>query len=141
MKYSTLGKLSIIGDLNARTGSCDDFVIPTTLFENYISSFDVDCIDVGMRHSDDTICNASGIKLLDICKSTDLRIVNRRIGDESGRYTFLVNTGKSVIDHAIVSCTLFPIIQYFIVHEYFSCSAHAPIQVTFNINCDITHCK
>ena len=82
MKYSTLGKLSIIGDLNARTGSCDDFVIPTTLFENYISSFDVDCIDVGMRHSDDTICNASGIKLLDICKSTDLRIVNGHIEED-----------------------------------------------------------
>jgi len=29
-------------------------------------SFDVDCIDGGIRHSADTICNASGIKLLDI---------------------------------------------------------------------------
>ena len=62
--------MSIFGDLNARTGSCDDFAIPTTIFENYISSiddsFDVDCIDVGIRHSDDTIVNASGIKLLDI---------------------------------------------------------------------------
>ena len=36
-------------------------------FENYIDdSFDVDCIDVGIRHSDDTIVNDSGIKLLDI---------------------------------------------------------------------------
>ena len=89
--------------------------------------------------SDDTICNASGIKLLYICKNTDVRIVNGRIGDESGRYTFLANTGTSVIDYAIVSCTLFPIIENVIVHEYFSCSANAPIQVTFNINCDITH--
>ena len=50
MKYSTLGKVSIYGNLNERTGSCDDFAIPTTIFENYISSigdsFDVDCIDV-----------------------------------------------------------------------------------------------
>jgi len=65
--------------------------------------------------SDDTSCNASCIKLLDICKSSNLRIVNSRIGDESGRYTFIANTGKSVIDYAIVSCTLFPII----VHTYF----------------------
>jgi len=84
-------------------------------FENYISSiddsFDVDCIDVGIRHSDDTIVNASGIKLLDICKSTDLRIVNGRIGDEGGRYTYLANTGKNVNDYAIVSCTLFAITE------------------------------
>ena len=50
MKYSSLGKVSIYGNLNERTGSCDDFTIPTTIFENYISSiddsFDVDCIDV-----------------------------------------------------------------------------------------------
>ena len=89
--------------------------------------------------SDDTSCNASCIKLLDICKSSNLRIVNSRIGDESGRYTFIANTGKSVIEYAIVSCTLFPIIENVIVHEYFSCSGHAPIQVTFNINCDFTH--
>ena len=82
---------------------------------------------------------SSGIKLLDICKSSNLRIVNSRIGDESGRYTFIANTGTSVIDYAIVSCTLFPIIENVIVHEYFSCSANAPIQVTFNINCDIIH--
>ena len=69
--------------------------------------------------SDDTSCNASGIKLLDICKRTDLTIVNGRIGDESGRYTFLANTGTSVIDYAIVSCTLFPIIENLIVHTYF----------------------
>jgi len=46
--------------MDAQTGSCDDFAIPTTIFENYISSiddsFDVDCIDVGIRHSDDTTC-------------------------------------------------------------------------------------
>ena len=62
--------------------------------------------------SDDTICNASCIKLLYICKNTDVRIVNGRIGDESGRYTFLANTGKNVIDYAIVSCTLFLIIEH-----------------------------
>ena len=58
--------MSIFADLNTRTGSCDDFAIPTTIFENYISSIDdsvyVACIDVGIRHSDDTIWNASGIK-------------------------------------------------------------------------------
>jgi len=34
-----------------------DFAIPTTIFENCISSiddsFDVDCFDVGVRHSDE----------------------------------------------------------------------------------------
>ena len=46
MKYSTLGKVSIYGNLNERTGSCDDFTIPSTIFENCISSFD-DSVDVG----------------------------------------------------------------------------------------------
>ena len=33
MNYSTLGKVSIYGNLNERTGSCDDFTIPITIFE------------------------------------------------------------------------------------------------------------
>ena len=52
------------------------------------------------RVSMDAVCNSSGIKLLDICHSTGLRIVNGRIGSDAGigHFTFMSSTGESLID-------------------------------------------
>ena len=93
-KYSTYGKIGIMGDLNARCGTNDDFILETDVFEKYIpfidNSNDEEIISINNRSSLDKICNASGVKLLDICKSTDIRIVNGRIGDD-------LNIGNSLI--------------------------------------------
>ena len=53
----------------------------------------------------DTECNSSGIKLLDICHSTHLRIVNGRIGSDAGisHFAYMSSTGESLIDYVIMS--------------------------------------
>ena len=50
------------------------------------------------RASIDVRHNNHGIKLLDLCIATGLRIVNGRLGN-SNNYTFLSHNGCSVIDY------------------------------------------
>ena len=79
---------------------------------------------------------SSGIKLLDICHSTDLRIVNGRIGSDAGigHFTYMSPTGESLIDYAIMSQDIFHISHEFVVHELYSCSPHVPIQINLGVN-------
>ena len=65
------------------------------------------------RATMDNICNLSGLKLLDICLSSDLKIVNGRIGNDAGigRYTFMSSQSPSLIDYVLASYALFPIIN------------------------------
>ena len=105
-KYSEAGSVSVIGDLNARTSTNDDFAQSSDDYINFLPTLNDDDFvidDFQNRCSEDKICNSSGQKLLDICKSTDLRIINGRVGDDRGvgRLTFLSSTGKSLIDYAI----------------------------------------
>ena len=75
------------------------------------------------------------MKLLDICHSTDLRIVNGRIGSDAriGHYTYMSPTRESLIDYAILSQDIFHILQDFGVHEMYSCSPHVPIQINLGV--------
>ena len=70
--------------------------------------------------------------------STDLRIVNGRLGYDAniGNFTFLSNLGKSVIDYAILSQDLFPLVSNFIVHDLHTFSHHKPVQLNFNFKCN-----
>ena len=89
-KYSQLGKVSIIGDLNSRCGHKSDIIINTDDYDRFIPVIDshVDenlTFNLPERFSQDNVCNSSGQKLLDLCHSSDLRIVNGRIGDDAHR--------------------------------------------------------
>ncbi|MEW8546112.1 MAG: endonuclease/exonuclease/phosphatase family protein, partial [Candidatus Thiodiazotropha sp.] len=88
-KYSSVGKISIIGDLNARCGMRSDIIYDSNVFDKYINTVDSSDtsnhrFELPERFSMDKICNSSGIKLLDICTSTDIKIVNGRMGDDAG---------------------------------------------------------
>ena len=58
---------------------------------------------VGRRHSLDTKIDPFGIRLLQICRDTCLRIMNGRLGNEAGTgsFTFLSAQGRSVIDYVL----------------------------------------
>ena len=143
-KYSDVGKVILMGDLNARTASRNDFDPQSDSFEHYIPSIDTyldECsIDIDERFSEDTVVNSSGLKLLDICKCSDLRVVNGRVGEDRGigAFTFLASTGKSAIDYALAQHSLFPSISNFIVHDMFSCSSHVPIQLNIKATYTVT---
>ena len=140
-QYSSIGKIGIIGDLNARCGNRSDIIQNSKDFEKYIHVIDANDVPTRSvllpeRVSMDTVCNSSGIKLLDICHSTDLRIVNGRIGSDAGigHFTYMSPTGESLIDYAIMSQDIFHILHEFVVHELYSCSPHVPIQINLGVN-------
>ena len=75
-----------MGDWNSRVGSRNDFV-NFDLFNEYIDEDDYlpDCPSV--RASFDSTCNSQGMRLLGLCKSMSLRIVNGRL--DKGEYTYI----------------------------------------------------
>jgi hypothetical protein len=78
--YSELGSVFVTGDLNSRTSNKCDFIVYDSI-NTVLDDFDYIPDHSSVRASIDTIHNNHGIKLLDLCKSTTLRIVNGRIGD------------------------------------------------------------
>ena len=88
----------------------------------------MDTVTNASGNSMDTVTNASGNRLIELCLSFDLRIVYGRIG-ECGQFTNIIAYGKSLIDYALASVDLFPVISTFKVHDMSSLSSHLPISV------------
>ena len=80
--FNSLGCVVLCGDLNSRIGNKCDF-IPFDCINNILDDpdFDTDCTPV--RASVDNVQNSNGIKLIDLYKSTSLRIANGRIFNTS----------------------------------------------------------
>ena len=82
--------------------------------------------------------NSHGKRLLDICKSADLKLLNGRVsGDTLGRPTFHGRNGISVIDYAICDQDLFLNVSNFVVKQPYSLSDHSPIVAWININTSV----
>ena len=85
-KYRRDYKISLIGDFNSRTGQLLDYV------QNYDNKF-VDLPDnyaldyeVCKRTNQDEYVNNFGKTLIDLCRSSELRILNGRVfGDTGGK--------------------------------------------------------
>ena len=82
------------------------------------------------RFSEDSICNEYGTCLLDLCKSSGLRIVNGRVGDDkyNGRVTCVKGNGKSVVDYVLCKQELFDMISEFVIDEPNILSDHCMIK-------------
>lgn len=110
-EYSTKGKLVLMGDFNARTGSLNDFVELDQLSRvdnDLLPSNYTEDIDLPFRENVDQIVNDQGKQLLHMCIESKLRILNGRIlGDSLGYNTYFGPRGSSTIDYFIVSEDLF----------------------------------
>ena len=111
-----LGHVFLIGDLNARTSALPDF--PGTITQPMHDTFNLsDALPThSLRHSRDKAdaVNRWGTNLLDICKSTSMRIANGRVpGDEEGEVTFVSSgqEGSSLIDYVLAGPSAMPLIQ------------------------------
>ena len=125
------GNICLIGDLSARTSSLTDMTefddnIPefcnlnSDMFDTYNDESDMirrDQLDVPVERktSDTDRPNNWGHRLLSLCKSLNLRIMNGRIGKDRQSVRC---KGVSVIDYVICSPTLFPLVREFYVNEY-----------------------
>ena len=83
------------------------------------------------RKSFDNDLNNHGKRLLEICRSADLRILNGRINGDS---LFHGKSGISVIDYSICDQDLLRNITSFIVKEPNSLSDHSPIVTWLKVN-------
>ena len=81
------------------------------------------------RNSFDNELNSHGKRLLEICQSADLRILN-------GRVTFHGKNGvsTSAVDHAVCDQDLLPHVTNFVVKDPLHLSDHSPITTWLNIN-------
>ena len=116
------------GDFNGRTGSEPDIILNdddnsyTPLPDDYIP----DANDLPVRYNRDTVVNTSGRRVLDFCKTCDVKIVNGRIGDQnnSKNFTCYANSGQSTVDYLIASPYLFTVITWFSVYPMSQFSDH-----------------
>ena len=96
----------LCGDWNARVGNGarPNYVV-CDLYIDYID--DEDCLPnlPLQRQSMNNVCNSHGLKLLDLCKATSLRVANGRLGNDCivGTYTYSSRNGCSVIDYLVLS--------------------------------------
>ena len=137
--YSDKGDIIICGDINARTGCeqdavCDDnnrFIpMPCDIINNYT--------DTRLRRSCDKISCQRGKDLIDLCISSNLKILNGRcLGDITGKFTSFQYNGNSVVDYGIVSDSFLAKVLFFHVHDPLPyLSDHAKITVQVGANFD-----
>lgn len=119
LSQNILNNLIIIGDLNGRIGSEQNF--PEGIIELTNNRLN------GRRQSKDGEVNQKGQKLLSLFENNGLVILNgRAVGDTEGDFTFVGTAGSSVIDLAAVSVDCLPFIHDFKVLT-FPGSDHLPI--------------
>ena len=124
-----------MGDMNARTGKYSDSVCKegNNLITNDQSEFSL-CPT--QRNSFDNELNSHCKRLLEICKSADLRILNGRVsGDSLGRVrTFHGKNGVRVVDYAVCDQDLLSHVANFVVKDPLHLSDHSPSTAWLNIN-------
>ena len=135
----------ICGDMNARTGNCDDFAAADTdecddwhsgkfhLTPN--SNTKSVCENFKRRRvSKDKVLNNYGKELLELCKMTNMRIVNGRAGepDNTGRCTCHTYNGQSVVDYVISDAQGTSRIYSMVIEDITPESDHSPIVFTLS---------
>ena len=128
-------KVFVRGDFNARTGIRNDFVENDSDFINDLLPDDYEVDQPLPRFSEDRVCNEYGLGLLDLCKSSGLRILNGRVGKDKhvGRFTCVKGNGRSVVDYVLCKPELFGIISDFVVDEPNIISDHCMIHFSIAV--------
>ena len=98
-----------MGDFNARTGRLDDSI-----------QLDGEINHTEPRANKDEKINTNGRLLVDLCKTTEIAIVNGRIGQDKshGEYTCIMHNGKSNIDYFLAEYSCFDYILIFTVNSF-----------------------
>ncbi|MEW8547927.1 MAG: reverse transcriptase family protein [Candidatus Thiodiazotropha sp.] len=146
LMYKTKGDIMICGDLNARSGSQQDFISNDEV--DHVPVYDDYNIDVSSvpRQSKDSTIDARGKSLIEICIGNQLRILNGRcFGDMFGQYTCYTPNGCSVVDYTIVSESILDQILYFHVSDFLATLSDCHCKLSWgmlaNFNCSNNGCS
>jgi exonuclease III len=143
--FSQLGQVTICGDFNARTGLLPDFIhiagndshdiyAPSSVKSNI-------AFPNRNRHSDDIKVYPYGKELLELCKSSSMRIMNGYFNNDksTGTFTCYKSNGKSLIDYLICDSYCFEKLSYFQIEPLSPDSDHRPLVFSFILNIQKTH--
>ena len=80
-------------------------------------------------------CNSNGVKLLELCRETGVRIVNGRVGSDKnvGQYTCVNFQGRSLVDYILASKPMFNLFDTFIIHDPSVYSDHCMLSLTLSL--------
>ena len=126
--------IMILGDLNARTGTLQDYIIDDNVehindMDQWYnsSSFNIP------RNSKDKTVNKAGIALIDLCCEFDVHILNGRYSnDMKESFTYISTNGCSVIDYIILSTSMMESVHEFSIENY-DVSHHMPLRIILNM--------
>ena len=148
IEFKNKGHVIILGDINCRTGTEDDFIdVPQV--NNFVPApgdEDLHIDDVisvnnyvnKHRRSEDNVVNEYGGDLLKMCNTDNIFIVNGRIGnDPECKLTCHTSRGQSVVDYFIVNGTLLKNIKMFAVSELTPLSDHCSVSIQLNLDRDL----
>ena len=132
LKYNSLGKVILCGDMNARTRTEPDYINntknPLDLTSAHLTDIDSTLHQSNRCSRDQIITNPNGKRLNNLCKEFDLRILNGRCLDDSlGQFTCFNWNGCSVVDYCVVSKELLNDVHSFQVMQLTELSNHCPI--------------
>ena len=136
----------LVGDFNSRVGVTSDFekdydhegsFLENDPFYTYFQK-----CQLFNRENKDKHVNNNGKKLIELCKMSDLKIANGRVGADKclGNYTCHTSRGNSTIDYAILSMDLFPYIADFYIDIYDKCMSdgHCPVCLIMSCKSDVS---
>ncbi|MEW8547527.1 MAG: reverse transcriptase family protein, partial [Candidatus Thiodiazotropha sp.] len=128
--FDQLGSVIVCGDFNGRIANKLDYIDHDV--NNHSTDSNSYEPDIPLlRTAIDTVSNNQGAQLLDLCKSTTLRIANGRL-DGNSNFTYFCRTGSSVIDYLLLKQDCFSYINTFVVREFNEFSDHAPLQFSLH---------
>ena len=98
--------------------------------------YEVDTVETIPRNNCDKKSNSYGSKLIELCKTVPLKILNGRLlGDLLGNYTCFTPHGCNAVDIGAVSPSLFKDIRYFLVDSpHLHLSDHTPIELGLTVH-------
>jgi hypothetical protein len=127
-KYSVMGDTMLIGDFNSRIGNVNETLECSTEIDNLSGVYHAESLV--NRNTQDNVVNQFGRKLLDLCRHTNMCILNgRSLGDIQGQPTSYQYNGSSIIDYCVVKRELFRRIMYFTVLTPSHVSDHSSISI------------
>ena len=131
-QFSSKANIIVLGDFNARTGKLHDFLSDEG--SKHIQDTSEHSNQTTERENFDLTINNHGKRLIAICKTNDLRILNGRTkGDSLGRPTFHGKNGTSLIDYIICNQDLQQNIKHLVVKSPCYLSHHSQVTTWVNI--------
>ena len=133
--FSVKGNIILCGDLNARTGTLEDFITMDTERNPYELPNSYQFDTVYKRNSMDGLIQKNGRKCINACVDNNMCILNgRMLGDLRGKFTCFSEKGSSVVDYFMCSQNLLRQITKMIVRDLGPYSDHCPLELSIHLS-------